>query len=251
VIVIPAAPTNSAPPSITGIAGLGQTLSETQGSWSGHPTSYRYQWQDCDSTGNTCAVIAGATAQTYTTTATDVGHRIRVAEYAVNAGGTSNPATSAATAIVPVSDAGGTSNPATSAATAIVPVSPGTQGAAAVNRATVNATSVHVPVSCTGGFGAICQLKLSLTLIETIRGGKPVAVAAARRPVKRTIVLAAATTSLSAPQSTTVQLTLGRVGDRLLRTFRVLRVRLTVTQANRVLRKATVTFRTKAKPKHH
>jgi hypothetical protein len=229
VIVVPAAPTNSSPPTIAGMAGIGRTLSDMHGSWSAHPTSYRYQWLDCDSMGNACAVIAGATAQTYKITTADVGHRIRVAEYSVNAGGTSSPATSAATAIVPVA--------------------PGTTGTGTLGRPTVRATSVRVPVSCTGGFGAICQLKLTLTVIETIRGGKPVAVAAARRAVKRTVVLAAASTSLSAPQSTTVGHTLGPVGKLLLATFHLLHARVSATEGTQVMWNATIMFKTKAKPK--
>ena len=43
---------------------------------------------------NNCSAITGATSQTYTLTAADVGHTIRVQETASNAGGSSSPATS-------------------------------------------------------------------------------------------------------------------------------------------------------------
>ncbi len=94
------APVNVSLPSISGIVGQGQTLSEAHGSWTNSPTSFAYQWQDCDGSGNACSAIARATNQTYTLTGTDVGHTIRVQETASNAGGSSAPASSAATGMV-------------------------------------------------------------------------------------------------------------------------------------------------------
>ena len=42
----------------------GQTLTVSNGSWTGSPSSFAYQWQDCDSAGNTCTTITGATSST-------------------------------------------------------------------------------------------------------------------------------------------------------------------------------------------
>jgi len=75
-------------------------LTETHGSWSNQPASYAYQWEDCDSAGANCVPIVGATHQTYTPTASDVGATIVVLETATNAGGTSQPASSLPTAVV-------------------------------------------------------------------------------------------------------------------------------------------------------
>jgi hypothetical protein len=47
----PAAPTDTTAPTISGTTTEGQMLSSTNGTWSGSPTSYARQWQDCDSTG--------------------------------------------------------------------------------------------------------------------------------------------------------------------------------------------------------
>lgn len=94
------APSNISPPSIAGNAVAGQTLTETHGSWSGSPTSFHYQWVDCDQLGNSCAAVLGATGQTYVVTATDVGHTLRVLESATNPAGTSQPATSTQTLVV-------------------------------------------------------------------------------------------------------------------------------------------------------
>jgi hypothetical protein len=96
----PDPPVASSPPSISGVASEGQTLTESHGVWSNSPIAYTYQWEDCDLSGQSCAAISGATGQTYTLTATDVGHTIRVQELASNSGGAGQPATSDATAAV-------------------------------------------------------------------------------------------------------------------------------------------------------
>ena len=44
-------PVNTAEPSILGTAQEGQRLTDSRGTWSNLPTSYTYQWQDCDSSG--------------------------------------------------------------------------------------------------------------------------------------------------------------------------------------------------------
>jgi hypothetical protein len=98
--VQPPPPSNTAPPTISGTAQQGQTLTESHGTWTNNPTSYEYQWLQCDGSGANCATIAGATSQTYVPVAEDVGHTIRVQETATNAGGSSSPATSAQTAVV-------------------------------------------------------------------------------------------------------------------------------------------------------
>jgi hypothetical protein len=95
----PAAPANPAAPSISGTATQGQTLSAAKGSWTGSPTSYAYQWRDCDTSGANCTNISGTTASTYTLTANEVGDTVRVVVTASNAGG-STPATSSQTAVV-------------------------------------------------------------------------------------------------------------------------------------------------------
>ena len=101
-IVTPLPPANTAPPTVSGDLTAGQALTESHGSWSNDPTSFTYQWQDCDGTGGGCSSIAGATAQKYKLTSADVGHTIRVLESAANAGGASASKSSAATAIVHV-----------------------------------------------------------------------------------------------------------------------------------------------------
>src|SRR5207248_3267546 len=99
-VVIGPVPANTSPPTIVGTAQQGQTLTEPHGVWTNSPTSFAYQWQQCNSEGASCASITGATSQTYVLTAGDVGHTIRVQETASNAGGSGAPASSAATAVI-------------------------------------------------------------------------------------------------------------------------------------------------------
>jgi hypothetical protein len=95
-----AAPTNTALPLITGAnTEQGTVLGTSNGSWTGSPTSYSYQWARCDTTGANCAAINLATAQTYTLAPADVGSTIRVTVTATNATG-STPATSLPTNVV-------------------------------------------------------------------------------------------------------------------------------------------------------
>src|SRR6185437_16168056 len=97
---VPPPPSNTAPPTISGTAQQGQTLTESHGTWTNNPTSFSYQWLQCDGEGNNCQPISGATNQTYVANGNDAGHRLKVSETASNAGGSSSPSTSAATAAV-------------------------------------------------------------------------------------------------------------------------------------------------------
>jgi polysaccharide biosynthesis protein PslG len=99
VVSASALPANTALPQASGTPQTGLTLSGTNGTWSGSPTSYAYQWKRCDATGAGCASIAGAAAHSYLVGSADVGLTLRVAVSATNAVGTST-ATSAATSLV-------------------------------------------------------------------------------------------------------------------------------------------------------
>src|SRR5581483_3422365 len=94
------APRNTAPPAITGEAGVGKTLTASAGSWSGSPASFRYRWLRCGASGSSCAAVAGATATAYAVTGADVGRALRVEVTAANAFGSAT-ALSAPTAPVP------------------------------------------------------------------------------------------------------------------------------------------------------
>ena len=69
---------NTSPPIIEGDAAAGSRLSASTGSWIVPPTSFRYRWQRCDTTGTACVDIDGAVLVWYQPTAADIGGTIRV-----------------------------------------------------------------------------------------------------------------------------------------------------------------------------
>jgi hypothetical protein len=75
-------PVNTAAPVISGTINQGQTLTTTNGTWTGSPTGYTYQWVN-STTGN----ISGATASTYVLQASDVGDDITCVVTATNGSG--------------------------------------------------------------------------------------------------------------------------------------------------------------------
>jgi putative glycosyl hydrolase-like family 15 (GHL15) protein len=95
----PTPPANTAPPTISGTAQQGQTLSTSTGAWSGSPTGYAYQWRRCDSAGSSCSSISGATTAQFALGTSDVGATLRVVVTASNTAG-SAAVTSAASAVV-------------------------------------------------------------------------------------------------------------------------------------------------------
>lgn len=100
VISAATAPTPTTAPSITGTPAVGSTLTANKGTWSGNPTSIAVQWDRCDSTGDSCAAINGATGDTYTVTQADASGTIRLSVTATNATG-STTFVSTQTAAVP------------------------------------------------------------------------------------------------------------------------------------------------------
>jgi hypothetical protein len=95
------APVNTGPPSVSGTVAVGQQLQADSGTWTGAPApTFAYQWQDCDSGGNNCSPITGATASSYTIQASDGGSTLKVVVTGSNTAGSSQAA-SAATSVVP------------------------------------------------------------------------------------------------------------------------------------------------------
>ena len=90
---------NTSRPTITGEARVGQELAANEGTWSGNPTSFGFQWQRCDVDSFICANVVGATGRTYGVRLADLGFRLRV-EVTARAENRTGTATSNATAIV-------------------------------------------------------------------------------------------------------------------------------------------------------
>jgi serine protease AprX len=93
------APVASAPPTITGTAVAGQTLTATPGTWNA-PVTTRYAWLRCDTTGTQCSET-GVTGAAYPVRPADGGQRLKVVAVAASGIGEAS-ADSALTGAVPV-----------------------------------------------------------------------------------------------------------------------------------------------------
>ena len=91
----PPVPVNTALPTVSGTAQVGQTLTGTNGIWSNNPTSYRYMWtwEDCG-TDNTRTAISTVPLTS------DIGHQLCFSVWASNASGESVRVEAALTATV-------------------------------------------------------------------------------------------------------------------------------------------------------
>ena len=205
-VVVPPAPVSSAPPTISGSAVVGQTLSESHGSWSNNPTSYAYQWEDCDAAGANCTPIAGASTATYQVAPSDLGETIVVAEAASNAGGAGAAANSTATAVVQ------------------------NVGLASASAAHAKHGAVRLTVSCAGATS--CSVSETLSVIETWRGKRLISVRAARRqPLRRvTIVVGSAAQEIAAGAQLQVSIALNARGRKELAHHHRLAVALSAEQ---------------------
>jgi hypothetical protein len=97
---VTAPPLSTVKPVVTGTAMVGQTLTTNAGTWTGSPTpTFGFQWGRCDTAGNNCTDIGGATSPTYTLTAADANHRLKARVTANNSAG-SQSADSAVTAVI-------------------------------------------------------------------------------------------------------------------------------------------------------
>jgi hypothetical protein len=99
VVTATGAPENTSRPMVSGEPRVGRQLTADEGSWTGSPTSFAFQWQRCDIDGTGCFDITGATARTYLVRLADLGFRLRVEVRATNSSG-AGAATSALTSVV-------------------------------------------------------------------------------------------------------------------------------------------------------
>ena len=97
---IPAPPSSLTVPVINGTARTGNTLTTSNGSWTGSPTSHTYQWKRSATSTGVYSDIGAATSSSYVVTEFDVGYFIKASVTATNGLGTSSPALSAATSVV-------------------------------------------------------------------------------------------------------------------------------------------------------
>ena len=94
------APSITSLPSLSGTATVGQLLTASSGVWQGVPTpTYSFGWQRCDSGGNNCVAISGASGSAYTLVGADAGSTLEVVVTASNSAGQAS-ATSAPSSVV-------------------------------------------------------------------------------------------------------------------------------------------------------
>lgn len=87
-ISLTGAPTNTSGPVLSGTRVVGQTLSVTNGSWSGSPDTFAYQFK------RDGADIPGAASSSYVAQSADIGHVITCTVAATSIHGTSQPVSS-------------------------------------------------------------------------------------------------------------------------------------------------------------
>jgi hypothetical protein len=81
------APRNSTRPTISGTAAVGETLTVSNGQWTGGARTFTYQWLRCDETGNQCVPVPGSTSQSYNVRTADLGGTVRAEVTAHSAAG--------------------------------------------------------------------------------------------------------------------------------------------------------------------
>jgi hypothetical protein len=189
-MAIPAAPSATQPPTLSGTPAVGQTLTCGQSEWSGEPTGYAYAWLR-DGT-----PIAGAAGASYLVTKADAGHAIACRVTATNAVGST--AADSAALEVPMPATPGDSG--TSAASVASPA-PGPPSVTAQKPAVGKATAKPVAkvkggvaVITVGCVGGACKGSLNLTA----------------KAKSKTVVLGGASFSLVAGRSTTVKVKLSK-----------------------------------------
>jgi hypothetical protein len=136
------------------------------------------------------------------------------------------------------------------------PPPPAGAGHASVGHAKVSGNTATVPVTCSGSSAETCKLALTLTVTETLRGHKVIAVTARKQPKthKHVAVVGRTLVTLTAGHSRSVRLTLNSAGRKLLAKHHTLRVTLHVTETLANGHSATVATRTlvfRAPHRHH
>jgi hypothetical protein len=95
-------PQNTAKPEINGTPRVGQTITGTNGTWTGtEPMTFAYQWIRCTEAVANCEPISGATNNTYTPVAADAGRRLILSVTATNADGSSSAQSNASDVVAP------------------------------------------------------------------------------------------------------------------------------------------------------
>jgi hypothetical protein len=229
-------PVNTSVPLVSGTTTQGNTLTTTSGAWTGYPTpTYTYQWRRCNTLGEACTAISGATSTTYTLTSADVGFTLRAYVTAANTAG-SVLARSAQTAVI---------QPGVSTGAAILGVAGGApQLRIAADAGPGMPALARVVIKLPGGmsFAKLENVVHALRVLD--RGGHRLAVSASLRhgalvlvlhkpPRSLTVEIGAAALSVTHPVEVRVRDHPGTVAQ----------LKLTVTDASGGVVRLSVRFR--------
>jgi hypothetical protein len=131
-------PVNTVAPVVSGTATVGQTLTTTNGTWTGAPApTFTYQWQRAGSN------IGGATSSTYLLVVADVGNAIRCVVTATNPLGAvsaNSNATAAVAATVPGAPTIGTATATGSTTATVAFTAPASNGGATITSYTATSS---------------------------------------------------------------------------------------------------------------
>jgi hypothetical protein len=129
---------------------VGDVLTADPGTWQGNPTSFSYQWQDCDYSNN-CTDIPGETGTSYTAQASDIGSVLVVDITASNGvGSTDDPVWSSIVAAASSSSSSSSSSSPSSSSSTSTPAAPTTTTSGDTVTSVVPvgiASSVSVPAA--------------------------------------------------------------------------------------------------------
>jgi hypothetical protein len=203
-------------PSISGTPAVGQRLSCHTGIADPGSARITYAWL------RDLLPIPGATSSTFVVRGGDAGFHIQCQVTAADAGG--NASAKSGFVTIPIQG---------------VPVA---AGETSVGRARVRGTRISVPLRCSGEAAGGCQVVVRVTVLETLSGGRLIAVAAggsrARTAARRgspaavrrlTVAIAGVRVHLARGQRRTLTLALNRAGRSLLAHRRALPATLTVS----------------------
>ena len=129
------------------------------------------------------------------------------------------------------------------------PTPPPPAGTVTIGRAKVSGGTASVRVTCAGAAGAQCNLSLRMTVTETFRGHRLIAVTSRVR--HKVIGVGSAAVTLTAGNAQTVRISLNGEGRKLVASRHVLKVKLVVTAAlgngqSATVSNQTVTFKTRS-----
>jgi hypothetical protein len=125
-------------------------------------------------------------------------------------------------------------------------------GTSSVAHVQTKGNTASLVVACAGASTSACSDTLTLSVVEMLRSGKLIAVAAASKTKKKTVTIGLASVTLSGGQSKTLSVSLNSAGRALLKIEHKLHVKLVLTQTRAgktlAVKGQTLTF---TAPKHH